>query len=50
MASHGDEDLVASATAGFKVGEKKTLEEYAKLGEIIFNLITWPMDLGSSLV
>lgn len=36
MASHGEEDLVASTTAGFKVGEKKTLEEYTKLGEISF--------------
>ena len=33
MASAGDEDLVASKTDGFKVGEKKTVEEYAKLGE-----------------
>jgi Rho GDP-dissociation inhibitor len=32
MASQGDEDLVASKTDGFKVGEKKTVEEYAKLG------------------
>ncbi|KAL9038635.1 MAG: hypothetical protein Q9180_003017 [Flavoplaca navasiana] len=31
MASAGDEDLVASKTDGFKVGEKKTVEEYAKL-------------------
>ena len=33
MASAADEDLVASKTDGFKVGEKKTVEEYAKLGE-----------------
>lgn len=32
MASHGDDDLVASKTEGYKVGEKKTVEEYAKLG------------------
>ena len=32
MASH-DDDLVASKTEGFKVGEKKTVEEYAKLGK-----------------
>lgn len=32
MASQGDEDLVASKTDGFRVGEKKTVEEYAKLG------------------
>jgi len=33
MASQGDDDLQASTTEGFKVGEKKTVEEYAKLGE-----------------
>ena len=33
MASQGDDDLVASKTEGYKVGEKKTVEEYAKLGE-----------------
>jgi len=32
MASHGDDDLVASKTEGYKVGEKKTVEEYAMLG------------------
>jgi hypothetical protein len=31
MADH-DDDLVASKTEGFKVGEKKTLEEYQQLG------------------
>lgn len=36
MASHGEDDLVASTTAGFKVGEKKTLAEYTKLGERYF--------------
>ncbi len=35
MASQGDEDLVASKTDGFKVGEKKTVEEYAKLGAVL---------------
>lgn len=33
MASQVDDDLQASTTEGFKVGEKKTVEEYAKLGE-----------------
>lgn len=33
MASQGEDDLQASTTEGFKVGEKKTVEEYAKLGE-----------------
>ena len=31
MASQ-DDDLQASATEGYKIGEKKTVEEYAKLG------------------
>ena len=33
MTSQGEDDLQASTTEGFKVGEKKTVEEYAKLGE-----------------
>jgi muconolactone delta-isomerase len=33
MANQGDDDLQASTTEGFKVGEKKTVEEYAKLGK-----------------
>ena len=33
MASHGDDDLSTSKTEGFTLGEKKTVEEYAKLGE-----------------
>ena len=33
MASQGEDDLIASKTEGYKVGEKKTVEEYAKLGE-----------------
>lgn len=33
MANQGEDDLQASTTEGFKVGEKKTVEEYAKLGE-----------------
>lgn len=34
MTNQGEDDLVASKTDGFKVGEKKTVEEYAKLGEL----------------
>lgn len=41
MASAGDEDLVASKTDGFKVGEKKTVEEYAKLGKLSICYIPW---------
>ena len=33
MADHHHEDLTASKTEGFKVGEKKTLQEYQELGE-----------------
>lgn len=33
MADHEDE-LAANKTAGFNVGEKKTLEEYKQLGKI----------------
>lgn len=32
MASRNEDDLAPSKTEGFKVGEKKTLDEYAKLG------------------
>ena len=32
MASQADDDLTASKTEGYKAGEKKTVEEYAKLG------------------
>ena len=32
MASQADDDLVASKTEGYKPGEKKTIDEYAKLG------------------
>ena len=33
MADH--DDLVASKTEGFKVGEKKTVEEYKQLGKLV---------------
>lgn len=39
MTNSADEELVASKTEGFKVGEKKTLEEYAKLGERAFTYL-----------
>lgn len=38
MASAGDEELAASKTDGFKVGEKKTVEEYAKLGKPLISI------------
>lgn len=46
MASQGEDDLQASTTEGFKVGEKKTVEEYAKLGECM-KLSFWTTDLHS---
>lgn len=33
MSDQHDDDLAPSKTEGFKVGEKKTVEEYQKLGE-----------------
>jgi len=33
MSGVADEELKPEATEGFKVGEKKTIEEYQKLGE-----------------
>ncbi|KAL8898924.1 MAG: hypothetical protein Q9192_001830 [Flavoplaca navasiana] len=48
MASAGDEDLVASKTDGFKVGEKKTVEEYAKLDQNDESLNRWKASLGIS--
>lgn len=33
MAAQGEDDLSVEQTEGFKVGEKKTIDEYQKLGE-----------------
>jgi hypothetical protein len=33
MTDHHDDDLAAQKTEGFKVGEKKTLQEYQELGK-----------------
>ena len=33
MADHHEDELKPEQTAGFKVGEKKTLDEYTQLGE-----------------
>jgi Rho GDP-dissociation inhibitor len=33
MADHHDDELRPEATAGFKVGEQKTIDEYQKLGK-----------------
>ena len=32
-ASAADDDLAPTRTEGYKIGEKKTVEEYSKLGE-----------------
>jgi len=45
MADH-DDDLVASKTEGFKVGEKKTLEQYQQLDENDESLNRWKASLG----
>jgi len=37
MTSHAnDDELAVSKTEGYKAGEKKTLDEYAKLGMYLF--------------
>ncbi|CAD6576241.1 MAG: hypothetical protein ASARMPREDX12_007804 [Alectoria sarmentosa] len=48
MASQGEDDLQASTTEGFKVGEKKTVEEYAKLDQNDESLNRWKASLGIS--
>ncbi|MCJ1225033.1 hypothetical protein MMC12_001682 [Toensbergia leucococca] len=48
MASAAEDDLVASKTDGFKVGEKKTVEEYAKLDQNDESLNRWKASLGIS--
>ncbi|MDI1486428.1 MAG: rho GDP dissociation inhibitor [Ramalina farinacea] len=47
MASQ-DDDLQASATEGYKIGEKKTVEEYAKLDQNDESLNRWKASLGIS--
>jgi hypothetical protein len=36
-----DEELQAEHTAGFKVGEKKTIDEYQKLGTVPQNPVAF---------
>ncbi|KAL9128683.1 MAG: hypothetical protein Q9217_002676 [Psora testacea] len=47
MASQ-DDDLQASKTEGYKIGEKKTVEEYAKLDQNDESLNRWKASLGIS--
>ncbi|KAL2363205.1 hypothetical protein RJZ56_003906 [Blastomyces dermatitidis] len=46
MSNEHDDDLAASKTAGFKVGEKKTLEEYQQLDANDESLNRWKASLG----
>ncbi|ERF68264.1 hypothetical protein EPUS_02720 [Endocarpon pusillum Z07020] len=46
MASRHEDDLAPSKTEGFKVGEKKTLDEYAKLDQEDEALNRWKASLG----
>lgn len=48
MPGQGEDDLQASTTEGFKVGEKKTVEEYAKLDQNDESLNRWKASLGIS--
>jgi hypothetical protein len=41
MTDHHEDELQAEQTAGFKVGEKKTIEEYQKLGTSELSLIIY---------
>ncbi|KAL4889479.1 immunoglobulin E-set [Aspergillus ambiguus] len=45
MTEHND-DLVASQTEGFKLGEKKTIQEYAELDKNDESLNRWKASLG----
>ncbi|KAJ5127770.1 Rho GDP-dissociation inhibitor [Penicillium atrosanguineum] len=45
MADH-DDDLAVSKTEGFKVGEKKTLQEYQELDKDDEAMIRWKASLG----
>ncbi|KZZ87580.1 RHO protein GDP dissociation inhibitor [Ascosphaera apis ARSEF 7405] len=46
MAGDHDEDLAASTTEGYKVGEKKTIEEYTQLDANDESLNRWKASLG----
>ena len=48
--SSNDQDLLPDQTEGFKVGEKKTMDEYNKLGTLGFQVLSTPFafQLGSN--
>ncbi len=45
MASQAQDELAPSTTEGFKVGEKKTVEEYTQLGERSSSIVVNPISL-----
>ena len=51
MASQGaEDDLAASKTEGYKIGEKKTLDEYTKLGMSRRNYLVSSTSLQKNLL
>jgi len=46
MSSAADDDLKPSTTEGYKVGQKKTLDEYANLDKEDESLARWKQSLG----
>jgi len=46
MASHADDELKPSTTEGYKVGEKKSVDEYKKLDAEDESLNRWKQSLG----
>ncbi|KAH0605580.1 uncharacterized protein H6S33_004802 [Morchella sextelata] len=46
MASHADDELVPTTTEGYKVGEKKSVDEYNKLDAEDESLARWKQSLG----
>lgn len=50
MAAQGEQDLLPEQTEGFKVGEKKTMDEYHKLGVLVFIMLAFFVLLSSTSV
>jgi len=46
MAEHHDDDLIPPTTEGYKLGEKKTIDEYAQLDSADASLNRWKASLG----
>lgn len=49
MAGDHDEELTAEPTEGFKVGEKKTIDEYQQLGACHCCLPSFPFAIPASV-